>query len=397
MVILWVLTRGFVVLLAFDRNLTTGDVLYYYRQAQRHSLTDGLVEYPFPMAVALMAPAKVLPWSAYSFSFAALALAVDAALAYACYRAFGREAAWRWVWLLALIGPLAYYRFDIYVTASLTVYLLAVRRHPGVAGTAVASGFGVKLWPAIFGLGFVGQLRQRLRQMIVALAGGVAVLAVTAAVAGIDRIFSPLKWQGSRGFQTEALLSSGIGLGQLFGHSARLAKQHGSWEYVGPELAEWTWVVQALSKAGYVLVFALIVVVMLCSHNAQMSPSEMADDISDGDGPLSAKTRELEVLAVGMTAVVGTFIVTSPVISPQYLLWLIPGLVLVPIRSVRYLGYAVMALSQLNAPVLFMQLFSTDYWDAAAYRLTVFTRNVLLLVLVVLTIRWLLQRLPSRR
>lgn len=391
----WILTRTAAIILAIAKNLTTGDVRYYYKQAQAHSLTDGLIEYPFPIAVGLMAPAKVMPWLVYDFAFAILALCVDAAAVYAWYRVVGRQAAWRWAWLIALIGPLAFYRFDIYVSAALCVLLLAVARRPVASGLAVAAGFGVKLWPAIFGFGFVGDRRTRLRHMGAALAGGVGLMAITALAAGPERIISPLKWQGERGFQTESFLSSIFGLRYLVGDRLELGKRNGSWEYVDASLQDWTWMVQAFSKLGYVAALSVLVLLIVLAnrHRALAVGSHPVD----AEGTDAATTLERERLAMGMTAVISILLITSPVLSPQYLLWLIPSLVLVPSTSLRRLGYLAMALSQLNLPIMFSATFSDHDVYAAALRLILFVRNAALLAIAVLATHWLVQQLRAQR
>ena len=397
LLVTWFLTRTVALVLAVIKRMDTGDVEYYYRQGREHALTTGLIEYPYPVAVALMAPAKVLPHWVYLTLFPLLALVLDAALTYLFWRVFGKRMMWRWVWLIALIGPLAFFRFDIYVTAAIAVYLIAVARRPIVSGLAVVAGFSVKLWPAIFGLGFVGNRWLRIKHMLTAAAGGLAVLAVTALTAGVDRIFTPLTWQATRGFQTESLMSSVLGMRIFVGERYLTDKRNGSFEYVGSGLEDWTWAVQALSKVGYGLVVVLVMLTLWCCIRGHRTPGEPAASSAVVErAGMGTLVVERDVLCVGMTAIIATFILTSPVISPQYLLWLIPPLVLMPIRRVRHLGYVVMALCQLNFPLLFDGLFSPSLIYAGAYRLAVFSRNMALLAIVVLTVGWLLRRVQAQ-
>ena len=389
----WVLTRTFSLVLAYLDGMTAGDVRYYYDEARAHSLTTALLEYPFPSALALSFPAKTLPWLVYDIGFATLAVVIDGLIALAFYRHFGGRAAWRWTWLVACLGPIAYYRFDIYVAASLAVFVLAVPNRPWLSGLAVASGFGVKLWPAIFGIGMAGSKRQRWQHMFFSLLGGLTLLVGTAVSAGVDRIFSPLKWQGSRGFHTEAVLSSVIGLRQLFGDGLPIRQQNGAWEYVGENLAHWTWIPQLLGKLGYVAVLALLAVTCYLLRNSRGSRDEANPD--EDRAALTSDQRH--VLGVGLTAVIGMFVVTSPVISPQYMIWMIPGLVLVPAGRMRRLGYALMIGCQLNLPWLFDGVVSHDYLFASAYRVAIFCRNVVLMWLVIESVRWLLTRVQATR
>lgn len=362
-------------------GILTADINYYFAWAQIGNLTDGLQEYPLPMAWGLMLPGMALGnQTAYTVGYVASALVADGLVTWALMRRFGNTVALHWVWLIALYGALTYVRFDVYVAAALAGVLMTAASSPVRSGLFAALGSAVKMWPAVFGLGLVSDMRHRVRHMLAAIAGGLSWVIFTAVVAGPSRVFSPLTWQGERGFQVESVLGSVLGLAKGYGGAdLTLELRQGSWEYVGPLATEWKWVVKPLSYLGYLAILGLLYL----------------------GWRAGSRTRfHTEALAITMLAVISTFMLTSPVLSPQYLIWIIPALALLRDRIMLWLGYAIMVLTQLNLPWWFNWFFGDDQPRSALIRTDVFARNVGLIILAAMAITRLVQlsrgpRLPS--
>lgn len=382
----WIVTRVLLLVLCGVYSIMPRDVEYYFAQANDAGFDTALREYPFPVALWLILPAKILPWTGYVVLFAATALVCDAVATWLFLRHFGRSAAMRWTVLVALLGPLMYMRFDLYAAFALVLVLVFGAAAPGSArrghrrgavasGLAAAVGSAVKLWPAVFGLGLVGPMRRRLVHMTAALAGGLAWAVATALVAGPERVVSPLKWQGERGFEIESLWGALLGLERLFGGSVVfMNKRQGSWEYTGVVADAWMFLVKPTQYVGYVLVLGLLAL-----------------------GWRAGRDERVTTLALSMTSVVSVLILSSPVLSPQYVIWLLPSFVLLDDARLRHLAYAAAALTQLELPFLFDGFYSEQFWFECAVRFVVIARNVLLVWIAVRAIRLLVRRARAPR
>ena len=79
-------------------------------------------------------------------------------------------------------------------------------------------------------------------------------------------------------------------------------------------------------------------------------------------------------------------------LSPQYLIWLIPALVLVDDARLRLLGAVTLVLTQLEFPFLFDGIFSDHTLFALTTRVVILVRNMLLVWLTVRAVMLLVQR-----
>lgn len=383
---LWGVTRAVLLVLCATYSIMPRDLEYYYAQANAYSYTTAMREYPFPVALWLMLPAKIMPFFGYVALFVVTALLCDAAATWLFGRRFGRLAAMRWTVLVALLGPLMYMRFDLYAAFALVLVLVfGASSHPStrgardrdtaVAGLAAAAGSAIKLWPAVFGLGLVGPLRRRILHMAAAVCGGVAWVVATTLIAGPQRVVSPLKWQGERGFEIESLWGALIGLERLFGDSiVHMNKRQGSWEYTGAVADQWMFLVKPTQYVGYALALGLLAL-----------------------GAWAGRDQRASTLALTMTSVVSVLILSSPVLSPQYLIWLLPGFVLLDDARLRHLAYVVVGLTQLELPFLFDGFYSDQFWFECSVRLVVIVRNAVLLWLTVRAVTALVRRARAAR
>ncbi|GAA2775357.1 glycosyltransferase family 87 protein [Streptomyces rameus] len=297
---------------------------------------DTLWQYPPGAGVVLLAPG-LLPWLTYFQAFVLLTLAVDALTAAALVRAGTRPGrsllgAALWTGGLPLLLHLPLARYDVQVTALAVLSLLASARSPRAGGVLGALGALVKVWPALVLLG-VPRGRPARSAWAWAACTGATCLALLAAC--FAHPFSFLRGQGGRGVQLESLGGTALNLARHAGWPGRARYRYGAMELVGPHVHA----VAAASLALTALAFGLLVLWRVrARHWSEATPYDAA---------LSA---------------VLLFTVTSRVISPQYLIWLI-GMAAVCLtsrhtvqRPVAALVLAAAALSTVAYPLCYHEV-----------------------------------------
>lgn len=364
----WLLSRVVIILVALKYPIMYSDVDYYWRNAHTRSLLSGMPEYPLPIAVALMLPARELTKLEYRVVFVLVIAVVDLMLTVVLWRRVGRRAARFWIAFVMLVGPIGYLRFDLLVAACVTGVLLWGSRRPWLSGLAAATGSAIKLWPLVLGAGLEGSVRRRLQHAAAAAVGVAVWVGTTVRLAGWDRVVSPLKWQSGRGFEFETPVSAVLGVLRVSGDSTiRFRKRHGSQEYVGPLARELLPVVHLIEYAGFALVIVLLLLTL------RRPPPGLA----------------LRRAAVTATALIGTLILTSPVLSPQYLLWLAPGLAVGAVvgapRLLAPLALVAALLTQVEFPFTYRLLFRNPTWDVLP-AWVILIRDVVLIALVAVAV-----------
>ncbi|WP_406837516.1 glycosyltransferase 87 family protein [Streptomyces sp. AHU1] len=315
----WLATRALMLwLLAHDQlaPLGRGGVSREVRQLYFHwygvlsqgtfPVGDRLWQYPPGAGPVLLAPG-LLPGLTYFTAFVACTLAADAVIATALARAGlrpgrSRRGAWLWVLGLPLLLHVPLARYDVQVTAFAVVSLLSLSRRPRACGVFAAAGTLVKVWPA---LALIGTPRGRTTRQVWTSAAvtAAALLAVLAAVFGGP--FDFLRQQSGRGIQIESLGGTVLGFARHAGWPGTARYQYGAMEFVGP----YTGAVAACSLALTAAAFALVLLWRVrARHWTSATPYDAA-----------------------LTAVL-LFTVTSRVISPQYMVWLL-GLAAVCLTS----------------------------------------------------------------
>lgn len=254
----------------------------------------------------LLAPA-LLPSLTYVTAFVTLTLAADAVIAVALTRAGTRPGrslggAGLWVLGLPLLLHIPLARYDVQVTAFAVVSLLTLSRSTRACGAFAAMGALVKVWPA---LALIGTPRGRTTREAVtsALVTAAALLAVLTAV--FSGPFDFLRQQSGRGVQIESLGGTVLGFARRAGWPGTARYQYGAMEFVGPHVG----VVAAGSLALTAAAFGLV---LLWRVRARRWTTATPYDAA-------------------LTAVL-LFTVTSRVISPQYMVWLL-GLAAVCLTS----------------------------------------------------------------
>ncbi|MFE0804434.1 glycosyltransferase 87 family protein [Streptomyces sp. NPDC058812] len=277
----------------------TSDVSVIYRdwydvlRTGTFPLDDVTWQYPPAAAFAILSPA-LLPFLEYATAFFVLACAVDLAVLALLWRAgrgSGRSSRGAWVWVagVPLLGPTVYARYDVMVTAVAVAALLAAGRHPRVAGALAALGALLKVWPALVLLG----MRGRAPWAAAALSGAGLAALFAATMPGA---FAFLTFQRERGTEVESLGSLVFHVARHFGWDGEVLLNYGSVEFLGPYVGAVSTVALALTSLafGWLLLWRLAA--------SRFSAHTAAD-----------------------AAFVGVlmFTVTSRVISPQYMVWLV--------------------------------------------------------------------------
>ncbi|MGW0734253.1 glycosyltransferase 87 family protein [Streptomyces sp. NPDC002851] len=353
----WAVTRaGMLTLLALDGRMPLGVggigrevhelYFFWYGTLRTGALPDGdpLWQYPPGAGPVLLSP-SLLPGLSYFQGFVALTLATDAAIALALAvagRGPGRtlRGAALWVGGLPLLLHIPLARYDIQVTALAVGALLALgtrawRRSGGTrawwafSGALAAAGALVKVWPVLV---LLGTPRGRTTRTVwtAALATAAALLLLLAAL--FAHPFGFLRQQGDRGVQIESFGGTLLAFAHRAGWPGEVRYQYGAVEFVGPYVS--------LVATASLLATALAGVALLVWR-------------------LRARRWTAATPADAALCAVLFFTVTSRVISPQYLVWLL-GLTAVCLvsrltaqRPVALLIVAAAGWSAVGYPVLY--------------------------------------------
>jgi len=310
---------------------------------------DFAVEYPPGALAVVILPAAFGNYAAaFAWEMAACGLVLVAVVT-----AIRREAAFYVALAPVLAGSLILSRFDLW-PALLTVAALAafLRERHGLGWGLLGAAVAAKLWPFVLvPLALVWSYRAgRMRGALVGLAVAAAVFVPFALVAP-HGLWDSVRGQASRPLQIESL---GASLFTAFGHP-NVITSHGS-----------------QNVAGHGAIAAIFAVLQIATLVALW--------IAFARGPATSE-RLLRYSAAAVCA----FIAFGKVLSPQFLLWLIP---LVPLVRGRR-GYAATALLTL-ALVLTQVWFPRRYWDyvnAFDNADAVLARN-LALVALLLVLAW---------
>jgi hypothetical protein len=313
-VVLWLLTRGVVLWLFFGREAwVTGDIAYFadsLAHLTERGLGATLVEYPLPGVALVALPWLLAEWlghpDLYTELVLALAMATDAAFTVLLHRSAARgrrDAVLLWLLAVPFLGATTYARFDLVPGVLAGAALLLLVTHPRAAAVAGVIATGLKLWPALL-LPALSARSQERRQVLVvtALAGsGLAVAGLV--LAGWARLVSPLTWQADRGLQIESVAATPAMLGWGLGPGGFTVaySDYNAFEVTGPGVPVTLTVTSALAVLTAVGLGALWV-------RAWLAGGSLPPD----------------AVAWLFLAAVSAFMVTSRVLSPQYLLWLLP-------------------------------------------------------------------------
>jgi hypothetical protein len=262
-------------------------------------------QYP-PGAGLLMLLPRILPGS-YGEAFVGLMLLADLAGLVLLGR-LGRRAGndiGVWVWLLGmpLLGTFAVLRFDLVPTVIAVAALLVVHRRPQWFGALAGLGAAIKLWPVLVLFGEWD--RQRLLRSALAAVAVVAVVFAASAIA-LGNPAGFLSNGGDRGLQEEAVATIPWQLEQIVsGDPYPRAIRFGAWEIASPTA-------ETVAAALEWLTLAALAAAAAWWWRWRQRIREGWDWLA-----VAAVSRDF------VFTVVLLVVVTSRVLSTQYMVWLL--------------------------------------------------------------------------
>ena len=262
-------------------------------------------QYP-PGAGLLMLLPRLVP-SGYGQAFVGLMLVFDLAglllLARLARRSGNDTGVWVWLLGMPLLGAFAVLRFDLVPTVLAIGALLVVHRRPRWFGALVGLGAAVKVWPVLLLFGVWDRARL-LRSAIVAAAVIAIVFAATAITFGNPAGF--LSNGGDRGLQEEAVATIPWQLEQIVsGDPCPREIRFGAWEIAAPTA-------EAIATVLEWLTLAALAAAAAWWWRRQQRIREGCEWLAD-----AAVSRDF------VFTVVLLVVVTSRVLSTQYMLWLL--------------------------------------------------------------------------
>ncbi|WP_078868928.1 glycosyltransferase 87 family protein [Streptomyces sp. NRRL B-1347] len=304
----WVLTRAVLLLCVFRVIVTPGpdvtsDVTFIYQgwfevlRTGTFPLDDVTWQYPPAAALAVLGPG-LLPFLSYPAAFFLLSFVADAVVTGLLLYAGGRpgrtlRGAWVWTAGVALLGPTAYARYDLMVTALAVAALLAGARRARAAGALAGFGTLVKVWPVLL---LVGAPRGRATRRSWGAAAATAAAVTVVFAATMPGALAFLAFQRDRGTEVESLGALVFHVARHLGWQGSVQLNYGSVEFLGPY-------VPVVSTAAQVLSVAALGWLLLWRARA--------------------RAWSVTTPADAAFAAVLLFTTTSRVISPQYLVWLV--------------------------------------------------------------------------
>ena len=337
------------------RSLAWGDLRLFEVWATQVRATGAMPDMVFwmypPLAAFLLAGADLLP-GPFGPTWVLLMLLADLTVLALLLRRVRLDrahpaGAWAWALLVPLLGLLPWARLDLVPVAAAAGALLLAGSRPALAGALAALGTAVKAWPVLLGLLF---LRSR-RWLAGALATGVGV--AVAATLLLHDAWGFVAHLSGRGLQVESVVALPWTLRQALGQAVDGDFVNGTYEILEP------------GAAATARVFGLLLPVAVAA----------AWWLSRHRGP-----------ALRWYAMVCALLVTSPLLSTQFILWLIGAAAVASAvpgpdgalarRSLPAVGLVV-AVSHLTFPLQWAGLVGDGSLAAA----TLLTRNLLLLTL----------------
>lgn len=310
----WLLTRGFVVAdVGFWghashlhlQDVNNYDVWSHYLTTQ-HAIPGGESwQYP-PGAAFLMLLPRLGPGT-YGESFVGLMLLFDLAglglLASLGRRSGNYTGVWVWLLGMPLLGTFAVLRFDLVPAVIGIAALVVIHSRPNWFGALVGLGASIKIWPIVLLFGEWDK-RRLLRAAATALAVIGLVFLISAVAFGDPASF--LGEQSGRGLQEEAVASIPWHLEAIVtGDAPHRAIRFGAWE-IATDNAD--------AVAGLLKWLSVLVLGAAAAWWWFRAKAIRAGQTHLGDAAVS---RDF------VFTVVLLLVVTSRVLSPQFMVWLL--------------------------------------------------------------------------
>ena len=275
--------------------------------------TDSAWQYP-PGAAFLMLLPRL--GGDYGESFVILMLLFDLAgtllLASFCWKRGNFTGLWVWLLGMPLLGAMPVLRFDLVPAVIAIAALVVIHRRPAWFGTMVGLGAAIKVWPIVLLFGEWDR-----RRLVTAAAAAAATMALVVAV-GAVAFGNPLSFvgqQGGRGLQVEAVATAPWQLREIVtGTPVPEELRFGAWEI--PSSAA-----DAAATGLDLLALAVVVGAAWWWWRRDRAIRAGRTDLAD-----ATVARDF------VFAIVLGLVVSSQVLSPQYLIWML-GLVAIVLTA----------------------------------------------------------------
>lgn len=379
----WGLTRLTLVVLLMTGESGSISDLNYYKVSLDDLGAEGvggtLAEYPVPAFLLLAAPYGLLSLAgatdAYQVLVLVLLLLLDGGFLSALVRRAGAGIpAIAWLVATPALGAISYARFDLVPGVLVALALLALVGAPRRAAVLAVLATGVKYSPALVLPALAAPAASRIRVVVSGALAGIGLVGVSVAVGGWDRILSPLTYQGDRGLQVESVAATPamVRWAVAPGDDRIFFAPSLAWEIDGP----WTGALLTISA----VVTALLVVALVALW--ALAWIRLPDPRTG-----------LPAVVWSTLGAISAFVVSGKVLSPQYLLWLLPaacaGLALLEGADRRRLGRwtAVLLLAALLSHVIYPHAYGAIIGEHSGWSLPVVAvlalRNLLVVGLCV--------------
>jgi hypothetical protein len=262
-------------------------------------------QYPPGATLPMLLP-RILPGS-YGEAFVGLMLLADfiglVLLARLARRSGNDTGVWVWLLAMPLLGTFAVLRFDLVPTVIAIAALLVVHRRPQWFGALAGLGAAVKLWPVLVLFGEWD--RERLLRSVLSAVAVVAVVFAASAIAFGNPV-GFLSNGGDRGLQEEAVATIPWQLEQIVsGDPYPREIRFGAWEVASPTA-------ETVATALEWLTLASLAAAAAWWWRWRQRIREGWDWLAD-----AAVSRDF------VFTVVLLVVVTSRVLSTQYMVWLL--------------------------------------------------------------------------
>lgn len=297
---------GIALLWLTAQRMDPADVAYYWDRTYHlrdAGLGGTLREYPTPVAWFLSLP-QIFGGDRplYIFGFICMMLALDLGFCWSMWRSGtphrGRAINF-WSTFLLAMGPLVWLRFDLAPAVAVGAAALFAVRRPAVSGALLGLGAAIKLWPAAL-IALFANRRGRGQALAAFAATGVGLALISLWAGGWSRLFSPLRWQASRGLQVESIWATPLLIARLINPKnwAVEISPYQAYEVFGPGVGPLLWLSGVATSVAAV---GTVAIIALC---------------------LASRPATIEKLALTMTAIIALIVVTNKTLSPQYIPWL---------------------------------------------------------------------------
>jgi hypothetical protein len=335
-----------------NHKVLTGDIRRFYTIANHHGTPyrDFEVEYPPLMLGAI----EVLDSSTIRGSTAATMwsqLVLDLAVAALLCWGWGRRAGVAYLIIGApfVFYPFLYLRLDL-LSVALAIGGLALVRHrrPALGGAALALACFAKVWPVLIVPSLL--IRRSWRALAAFVTVGVVGVGAWVAWVGTKGLSQVVSMRGARGWEIE----STVGAVLRTWSADKIRLNRGAWRFGDiPHWVNWTlMVMMAVTVAATWL-------------------------LANRRRPHGAAVLE----GSAAVAAIAAFLVFSPLLSPQFMIWMVPFAAIAVARGDRIVGglvLAVVALSVLD----FNLIWELVHTNQNLPQEIVLLRNFLLVVLI---------------